>query len=144
MVARACGPALESDGDTGVAVLPSDPEETELLPEPTYPRVRMGNAVCGLSVDKREVEVEGHRTTLEKVADNREDFVEYIDETYVDLDSADLTDPEEVLPTAVEQKECSETGELSEGFDSVASRLDITAEHRILLYSGQYYLWNFP
>jgi len=145
MVTKACQSGLESDSNTGHAVLPSDPEETELLPEPTYPRVRMGDAVCGLSLDTREVEVKRHRTKFEKVADDREQFLKYIDEKYVvEFDSDGLTDSErEVLETAVEEKEYSETGE-SEAFDSIASRLDITAERRILRYDGHYYRWEYP
>jgi len=144
-VSSACRSALESDDGTGYAVVRSEPGRTELLPKPAYPVVRLGNAVCGLSIDTREVEEQGYETTLEKVADDREGFVEYVEETYVlDLDSANLTDAErKVLDTAVTEGEYEETGEMSEGFDSAVSRLDLQADRRVLKYDGRYYEWEF-
>lgn len=146
VVSSACRSALESDDGTGYAAVRSDPEDTELLPEPEHPRVRLGNAVCGLSIDTREVEEQGYETTLEKVADDRQGFVEYINETYaLDLDSANLSEAErEVLDTATEEGEYTETGESSEGFASVVSRLNLQADRRILLYDGEYYEWSYP
>jgi hypothetical protein len=122
-------------------------DDSALLPEPEYPLVTYDDRTFRLWTEERDLTEDEFRSTLTKIADDAETFRQQVeDEFVIDLDDRDLSgEQEEIIETAIETGEYTESGSISPAFNGLINLLreEEPRPRSLIKYEGEYYEWSY-
>lgn len=122
-------------------------DNSKILPEPEYPLVTYDDRTFRLWTEERELTEDEFRSEVTKIAEDADSFRQKVEDEYViDLDDHDLSgEQEEIIETAIETGEYTESGSISSAFNVLINLLqeEEPRPRSLVKYEGEYYTWSY-